>query len=85
MSSSPIHTHLATSHGCTAQDYAYEHMQIRNCNNLHVMGDSVMYNSLARLPFTQATIVDVSNNARNLTFQVHACSGIKHTVLFAQF
>ena len=53
----------------------YEHMQIRNCNNLHVVGDAVMYNSLARLPFTQATIVGVSKNARDLTFQVIARAG----------
>jgi hypothetical protein len=67
----------------------YEHMQIRNCNNLHVVGDAVMYNSLARLPFTQATIVGVSKSARDLTFQViaragyHACCparSVSHTV-----
>lgn len=56
------------------QDYAYEHMQLRNCNNVTVMGDVVMYNSLSRLPFTQGTIVGASKDARNLRFQVSALS-----------
>lgn len=52
------------------QDYAYQHMRFSNCVNLTVVGPTVVYNSLRRLPFTQATLVGMSGDSRNWTVQV---------------
>lgn len=52
------------------QEYGYQHIRFVNCTNLSVSGPAVMYNSPSRLPFTQATIVNASADARNWTIQV---------------
>ncbi len=56
------------------QEYGYQHIRFVNCTNLTVSGPAVMYNSPSRLPFTQATIVNASADARNWTIQVVACA-----------
>ena len=56
------------------QDYAYQHMRFSNCVNLTVVGPTVVYNSLRRLPFTQATLVGMSGDSRNWTVQVYCLS-----------
>ena len=56
------------------QDYANQHMRFSNCINLTVTGPTVVYNSLQRLPFTQATVVGMSADSRSWTVQVQCPS-----------
>ena len=56
------------------QDYAYQHIRFSNCVNLTVVGPTVVYNNLGRLPFTQATVMGMSGDSRNWTVQVHCLS-----------